>query len=943
MMKKLLSTTGIIFMACLIFSFHGRAQDFKIDWPGLRNYSFSGSLFYPLTNQYLQNYPDGFNSLMYRGSFSIFSGGTNPFSPYGFTPTWQSNSMFTQPFSLPSASFSPFSMGSYGSQLYTPFHISSFPWQTNPVNWPTKPTQPIQGFTTRTASIYQPLVSSIWTPSPWILPWSPVTPVPSTPKVKTPDLLYSIETDRDIYGESELITITFKVSNTGEGGAEIHFSSGKQFDVYVKNDEGELVWQLSHHMSYTQAETSITLNPGEAKSFEAEWDQKDDDEFEVPQGTYRLEACLTATQSQYNKKATTDISLRALPTFSSCEELRDTLKELYKPKPVISPPFIPFPWPIFYGGFGGFGGFGGLSYGISSFSSASYSGAAYSYSSTPSSGTGTSGSSSDYSTTNTQVTGVDESDVIKNDGAYLYLIKNKSVRIVRAYPPTEDDFMEVNNLTFDSDFTPTQLYVYGDILVVIGSELKPAERIYYADNNAQAAERAYYMPRKNFTRIYIYNIADRANVLETRTVKVEARYLQSRRVEDTLYIILNENPPYDILYKDTLDPRELLPIYHDSSFHNGDEGAAICDCDEIAYLPGYTEPNYLVVMAIPLNDTSKAVGSELILGKSEQVYASVENLYITSTSYNREPWPRLPVWFSWDWWWPFRSVTTNTVIYKFKLDEPSPAYTYRAKIPGRIMNQFSMDEHNGNFRIASTTSSPKSNNVYVFDETMKLLGICEDIGAGEDIKSVRFVGDKGYVVTIRVIDPFFVISLYNPEHPQLLGELKVPGYTEYLHPYDDTHIIGFGREVVNNIQQGMKVALYDITDPGNPTELQTEAIGYRGTTSELLTNHKALLFSQARNMMAFPVTVTERASGYSYQYIFQGAYIYYIDQNGFSLETEITHYDQGTFPSFSLATGENSIKRIIYIGDYYYTISDSKIKAVDGLNNYSEEAVTELD
>ena len=205
------------------------------------------------------------------------------------------------------------------------------------------------------------------------------------------------------------------------------------------------------------------------------------------------------------------------------------------------------------------------------------------------------------------------------------------------------------------------------------------------------------------------------------------------------------------------------------------------------------------------------------------------------------------------------------------------------------------------------------------------------------------MGDRAYMVTFRTVDPLFVIDLKDPEKPKILGALKIPGYSDYLHPYDENHIIGFGKDTVELKGQayylGMKIALFDVTDVSNPIQKFTENIGDRGTESEILRNHKALLFSKEKGLMAFPVTVMEVKGKNKFmdngfpeygQFSFQGAYVYNIDLvNGFTLKGRITHLSKDDY--LRSGTGwydsDKNISRLLYIKDNLYTLSNSIIKA----------------
>jgi hypothetical protein len=291
--------------------------------------------------------------------------------------------------------------------------------------------------------------------------------------------------------------------------------------------------------------------------------------------------------------------------------------------------------------------------------------------------------------------------------------------------------------------------------------------------------------------------------------------------------------------------------------------------------------------------------------------------------------------------------------------EGNVSYVGEGEVPGGILNQFSMDEHQGYFRIATTTGNmwasgedTSKNNIYVLDERLERVGTLEGLAPGERIYSARFMGSRAYMVTFRTVDPLYVIDLREPSKPSVLGELKIPGYSDYLHPYDENHLIGFGKETIEvsakgwgpdetiAVDQGMKIALFDVTDVNNPKEKFKEKIGDRGTHSELLYNHKAFLFSKEKNIMAFPVDLMEISdkqeaveNGFpAYgQFTFQGAYIYGIDlQKGFQLRGRITHLSEDEYAKSRQYGGYDytkTVRRILYAGDTLYTLSEGMLKA----------------
>ncbi len=578
-----------------------------------------------------------------------------------------------------------------------------------------------------------------------------------------------------------------------------------------------------------------------------------------------------------------------------------------------------------------------------------------------------------FSETNVQVEGVDEADIIKNDGEYIYMIKGQTVRIIKAYPPS--GMKEVSAIEIDDQsFWPQEMFVDGDKLVVIGQ----SSNYYYGVTPLKSMIMPPYPYNSNQTRVYIFDISDRTVPHQERVVRLDGIYNTSRRIGNDMYLVLNASPNVWV-YDSATKGEDLIPQIQD----NEGDPQPMAGCADIRYFPGFYQPNYLITVSIPLDDPKGEIDREVFLGSGDNVYSSRTHLYVANTAYDYNRYT------DWDW----RSDETKTRVYKFALEDGKIDFKAKGEVPGTILNQFSMDAYIDNFRIATTKgntwddSNPSKNNVYVLDADMKTVGSLEDLAPGERIYSTRFMGDRLYMVTYRQVDPLFVIGLSNPEKPTVLGRLKIPGFSEYLQPYDDNHIIGFGKETVedekgNVTMEGMKIAIFDVTDVSNPIQKFVQTIGDRGTYSELLNNHKALLFDKEKELLAFPIEIVEKVTPeemnctkfrystcpsfcYSrcipttctqdsegranctsdceglgscynpdydqYTTTFSGAMVYKINlTDGLKLKGKITHYSDedilkmGNYWPYDY---EKQIQRIIYIGDYLYSISQGMVKS----------------
>lgn len=548
-----------------------------------------------------------------------------------------------------------------------------------------------------------------------------------------------------------------------------------------------------------------------------------------------------------------------------------------------------------------------------------------------------SAANSDYSKTNVQVEGVDEADVVKNDGQYIYLIKGMSIRIVKATPP--DAMKEVSRVVVpESGFIPSEMFVEGNRLVVVGSAY---DQVTYTSQ----------------TVVYVYDITDRASVKQMRRVAFEGSYVSSRRIGGYAYFVMNAYPKYEILQNKTDDGSGIVPSFTDSKTG---KAMPVVGCSSIRIFPRYDEPNFLVIAGVPLESGEANITRQAYLGSGSTIYSSLDSLYVATQKYEYNENMRYMIWNP-----PAGKV--STVLYRFVLKDGAITYKTMGSVPGTLLNQFSMDESGDAFRVATTRgafwgpSDQLNNQLLILDKNNleTKLGEVNDIGKGESIKSVRFMGGRAYVVTFKKTDPFFVIDVSDARAPKILGELKIPGYSDYLHPYDENHIIGFGKEAVDaslfpteenrNMgtdfawYQGMKLAMFDVTDPTNPKEMFKEVIGDRGTSSELLYDHKALLFDKAKSLLAFPIdvheiknktTLTPDPSMYG-ESVFRGAYVYSVDlTKGFVLKGKITHADSetssgGAAPKMAFYSSfeDAMIKRMIYIGNSLYSISMKKVEA----------------
>lgn len=533
----------------------------------------------------------------------------------------------------------------------------------------------------------------------------------------------------------------------------------------------------------------------------------------------------------------------------------------------------------------------------------------------------TSSQEANYYKTNTQVENVDEADIVKTDGEYIYYVTNSTVYIVKADTLNLDYKFEFDH-TSNSNFSANELFINDNKLIIIGSYWEYSE-----DNDSRL--RYYNSLNKSTTRAYIYDISDKTDPKELRKVEIDGNYISSRLIGNSLYLISIKYKEYYPEMKDD----EILPLYYDSAISNEYKNV---DCKNIVYNENSTDNSYQIIGAVDIN-SDEEIKIETFLGYGSTIYCSENNLYIASPIYNEGT----------------TQVLNSTKLYKFNISSGGLKYVCENTVDGNVNNQFSLDEYDGNLRIATTvTIQEKPDNVksdegydivklgetttnnilYVLDENLQEIGKLTDFGLEEKIYSVRFIGKVGYIVTFEQIDPLFVIDLSDPRNPTLKGELEIPGYSSYLHPYDETHIIGIGYNVKDNGYGGvtnetLKISMFDVSDLENPKEIFSKTLGKGYSYSSVTYDHKLLMYDKQRNLIGFPINMRNE----------KGKTVNSIILLNIDLENkEFKIHSQYSADNFNFY-----IRKVIYIEDTIYLLCDNQILAFD-INTLENTATVQL-
>ena len=571
----------------------------------------------------------------------------------------------------------------------------------------------------------------------------------------------------------------------------------------------------------------------------------------------------------------------------------------------------------------------------------------------------------DFSGTNNQVAGVDEGDLVKTDGKHLFVLAGDGVDILNAWPT--DDLAIVSHITTPG--SERAMFLHGTRLTVISQENTWAP-VGTADTDTSSRISALswwnhtWQPHVNVTVIDVSTAAS-PTILEQTTL--DGWLVDSRAIDGRVLVVTQDSfdipapavikipPPIHIdpmpVIPEPVDPGtsiasitimvDMPPIsiapfpsdgtryaYEDEASYRARleqawETVALPQVTVTAtaggtttsdllstghtYLPvNATDNSLLSVVSFEVDDdTAGPETTTTVAGISGTVYASTSNLYVSDTH--------------WGNWWDSSDSGSTTNIYQFDLEDADVPLTAMGAVPGVTLNQFSLDESdNGLLRVATTNSfgDSASSGVYVLAAAagnLQTIGSVTGLAPGERIYSVRFIGDRGYVSTFRQIDPLFVIDLANPAKPRVVGELKVPGFSSYLHPLDSTHLLGIGRDVdpVTGRVLGLQLSIFDVGDPADPKRSATYTFAGDGweSWSAALWDHHALAWFAKQGILALPVQQGDWWAGST------GLVVFKVDPSsadGFTNLGTITH--------------DGPVQRAVRIGDYLYSVSSGQVK-----------------
>ena len=474
----------------------------------------------------------------------------------------------------------------------------------------------------------------------------------------------------------------------------------------------------------------------------------------------------------------------------------------------------------------------------------------------------------DFSQTNVREAGVDEGDVVKTDGSYLYILKSSgSVRIVDIRGTKMKEIAKIQPEKLNESIE--DLYLDGDRLMLVTTG--------YESSMEEAESDMYTVNRYQYTALTVYDITEREHPEMAGRITQEGDYRQSRKKGDYVYLLTQYSPSLG----DSFEDSSVMPLVNEQKL-------AISD----VYLPDQTsQSDYLVASGINIQDPENVISSKAIVSGAADFYMSSDNLIICNNNWN--------------------DGKSSTEILRFACVDGEITAGAMCELPGFLNDTFSLDEYQGYLRVLLTEdSNGESNSLYILDADMQVTGAIRDLADGETIRSARFMGTMAYFVTFRQTDPLFCADLSDPDNPQILSELKLTGFSSYLHPYGEHLLLGVGYEAEEETgsQTGVKLSMFDISDPSQVEELDKYVIkGASYLPSDY--NYKAILADGEKNLIGF---------------VCDGEYLVfsYDEEKGF--QNLLTY----TMSDWEYWDGDASC-RGVYAGDEFYIIDQDEVLCFD--------------
>ena len=506
------------------------------------------------------------------------------------------------------------------------------------------------------------------------------------------------------------------------------------------------------------------------------------------------------------------------------------------------------------------------------------------------------------SSTNVQEAGVDEPDLVKAHGDTIFALDDGRLFAVdvSGEAPVIAGSLKLPGGEDSLFYGEGQLLIHGDRALVIA----PSTSSYSGYGFGTA------------TRITEVAIGDPANMEVRRTSLAEGSFVSARLTGETARLVISTPPPLRVAAKGK--GRALVPRVrtHDHVAGKRTTGKLV-SCSDVRHPSRFAGADMLTVLTVDMTLGLPAVDTDAVMTAGEVVYASPTSLYVATER-----------WFGGR-HRPDDVSSVYTRIHRFDASQPGTTrYVASGAVPGFMLSQWSMSEHEGVLRVATTTAPPWREGrqtaesesfvttLAVDGERLRKVGQVGGLGRGEEIYAVRMMGDRGYVVTFRQTDPLYVLDLSDATKPRVLGELKIPGYSAYLHPVGEGFLLGVGQDATRQgATRGVQVSLFDVRDPKKPVRIDRESFG-RASYSEIEHDHHAFAYFPEHGLAMIPL------DGYATSKPFTGAVGLRVNPHGpdsLGRVAKVSHGDDF----------DDSIRRSLLVGDRVYTVSGSGIAAHD--------------